>query len=325
MRILNIKVLSNKKMYCSSNPLTLGNKGDNNTSKLVFEIDDDLLQYNNFLLLTTPDATHTYCCPILNNEFVITSTICNVVGNWTLTFISTSQEEVVDNNIDYSQAIMVSDSLVGIVKDSKVSGELETLPIDENMKILYNDLLTIRNDLNTLIEDYPEIESYIEVQTLLNEILYKMDHIQIDTSGLSVEVDMSETNAKIDDLSEQVANIPTNDYSESIDNVENKVNIMYGDVQNLNGMINSGVVTPISNVNYNVESIERKINSVISEMGNNDTKKDGTLFNYSYWGLIRAEEAKYAALNNNALLQTIYTQMSDANELTNQILMTLEE
>ena len=327
MREIKIKVHSNKKMSCLNGSFTC-KKGENKIDVLIFDVDENLLQYNNFLILKSPTGT-TYVDIILNDlKYSIGSFITNEIGNWTIQFLSSTQEDIVsEEEIDETQTIMISDSLSFNVIDSLASGELVLPPTSSNLDLLGEQLANIYNTLSVVIEEYPDVENYIELQEELKVIEDMIANIkvEVDTSDLKVSVDMSETNAKIDDLSEQVANIPTNDYTSNIDNIESKVNVMYGDVQNLNGMINSGVVTPISNVNYNVESIERKINSVISEMGNNDTKKDGTLFNYSYWCLIRAEEAKYAALNNNALLQTIYTQMSDANELTNQILMTLEE
>ena len=314
MRQLHLKVLKNKDLVCTNGAFVLGNKGDNNTTKINITCDETLLQYNNFLILETPAKDHKYCCPLVNMEFLITSTICNLIGEWGVTFLSTSQEDVSDENIDYSQAIMVSNAITGVVNDSVIGDEeLETLPVDPNMEVLYNDLMSLRNELNTLMEDYPQIKDYVEVQETLDEILYKLDHIKIDTSGLVVEVDMSETNAKIDDLSEQVENIPTNDYTNDIAQIKGQVNT-------INMVVQGNLVSNTNAIKADTNYTNEKVISIDNKIGDNDTKQDGTLFNYAFWGVERIMETKGISQSNNTILQAIYTQMSDANTITDEIL-----
>ena len=330
MRQLHLKVLKNKDLVCTNGAFVLGNKGDNNTTKINITCDETLLQYNNFLILETPAKDHKYCCPLVNMEFLITSTICNLIGEWGVTFLSTSQEDVSDENIDYSQAIMVSNAITGVVNDSVIDDkELETLPVDPNMEVLYNDLMSLRNDLNTLMEDYPQIKDYVEVQETLDEILYKLDHIKIDTSGLVVEVDLtsvlnetqeikdlinnleidvdlSPISSKLDDLSEDVSNIPTNDYTNDIAQIKGQVN-------SINSMLQMSIISNLNQTVSNTEIIRQDTSRIDNKLGNNDTKADGTLFNYTYWALVRAEEAK----SNTVAIMSMLT---DVNTLVDEIL-----
>lgn len=305
MRNIKIKVLNNKKMTCLNGSFTC-KKGENKIDVLSFDVDENLLQYNNFLILRSPGGT-TYIDIILNNMlYSIGSFITNEVGKWTIQFLSSTQEDIVsEEEIDETQTIMISDTLSFNVVDSLVNGELVLPPTSSNLDILGEQLATIYNTLSLVIEEYPQVENYLELQEELLKIedMILNIKVEVDTSDIKVNVDMSETNAKIDNVSEQVSNIPTNNYT-------NDLNMINGKIDSMNNMVQNGVIS--------------NVNTISNKIGDNDTKQDGTLFNYSYWGLIRAEEAKISSQANNELLQTIATQLSNANTLADDILTLLE-
>lgn len=320
MRNIKIKVLNNKKMVCLNGSFTC-KKGENKIDVLVFDVDENLLQYNNFIILKSPNGT-TYVDIVLNDlKYSIGSFITNEIGNWTIQFLSSTQEDIVgEEEIDETQTIMLSDTLSFSVIDSLASGELVLPPTSANLDLLGEQLATLYNTFSVLAQDYPEIEDYIEVQTMLQEILYKMDNIKIDTSDLQVSVDMSETNAKIDDLSEQVGNIPTNDYTSDLGQIQSDTTTIKSRVNNLNTIVESSLVSNTNAIKSNTELTSEKVNTIDAKIGDNETKGDGTLFNYAYWNLERTMETKGIAQSNNTMLQTLCTQMSDANTLTDEIL-----
>jgi hypothetical protein len=326
MREIKIKVHSNKKMSCLNGSFTC-KKGENKIDVLVFDVDENLLQYNNFLILKSPNGT-TYVDIVLSDmKYSIGSFITNELGNWTIQFLSSTQEDIVsEEEIDETQTIMISDTLSFNVIDSLASGELVLPPTSSNLDLLGEQLATIYKTLSVVIEEYDDVENYIELQEELKVIEDMIANIkvEVDTSDLKVSVDMSETNAKIDDLDSKVSNIPTNDYSDDLGQIQSDVTNIKGRVSTIDSMLNFGVISPLNSIKMNGEDTLTNTNTILNRMGDNDTKANGTLFNYSYWGLVRAEEAKIAANNNNAMLQTIYTQMSDANTLTNEILTKLE-
>lgn len=328
MREIKIKIHNNKKMV-SMNGAFVCRKGENKIDVLKFDVDVNLLQYNNFLILKSP-AGVTYIDIVLNDlKYQIGSFITNELGKWTIQFLSSTQEDIVsEEEIDETQTIMISDTLGFDVVDSLASGELVLPPTSSNLDILGEQLATIYNTLSVVIEEYPEVENYLELQEELKKIEYMIENIkvEVDTSGLVVEVDQSEVLAaiedvkkdvgnievdvdlsplstKIDNVSEQVSNIPTNDYTSDLSMINGKIDSM-------NNMVQNGVISNVNTIN--------------DKLGNNDTKADGTLFNYSYWGLVRAEEAKISSQANNELLQTIATQLSNANTLADDILTLLE-
>lgn len=222
MKTYNIKIANDKSIKCLNGNI-ICRKGETNIDELAFDVDENLLQYNNFLILYSPNKT-TYIDIITNDlRYVIGSYITNEVGTWTIQFLSSTQEDILaEDEIDDEKIIMISDTLTLAVKNSLVSDELVFPPTSSNLDLLGEQLSNIYNTLSVVIEEYPQIQDYIAIQDQMGEVISRL-------SGLK--------------------NVTEN--------------------------------TIVSNQN-----------KLIDRIGNNDTKADGTLFNYSYWGLIRAEEAK---------------------------------
>lgn len=128
---------------------------------------------------------------------------------------------------------------------------------------------------------YKQLETMITVEN--SEIKELKDMI----SNLEVEVDLSDVTAQLNRIESVVFGI------------QNQLNII------------------TSKTNY-IPQINEYVVKMDDKMGNNETKADGTLFNYSYWGLVRAEEAK-------ANTQAIIELLTDADVLVNEILEELEE
>lgn len=333
MREIKIKVHSNKKMSCLNGSFNC-KKGENKIDVLVFDVDENLLQYNNFLILKSPNGT-TYVDIVLSDmKYSIGSFITNELGNWTIQFLSSTQEDIVsEEEIDETQTIMISDSLSFNVIDSLASGELVLPPTSANLDLLGQELANLYNTFYTLIQDYPEIEEYIEVQEQLEIMAQEMKKtrdmianikVEVDTSDLKVEVDMSEINTKLDDLDDKVTNIPTNDYSDDLGQIKSNVGVIFGDVKTVRSSLELGVIPTTNSIKDTGERTNTKTNTILERMGDNDTKQDGTLFNYAFWGVEKTMETKGIAQSNNTMLQTIFTQMSDANTLSDEILSLLE-
>ena len=311
MRVYKIKVLPNKQVKCINGDIVC-KKGENKIDVLSFEVDKNLLQFNNFLILNSPNNTTYIDILTTDLEYVIGSFITNNVGSWSIQFISTTQEDiVVESEIDENQIIMISDVFKIKVVDSLASGELVLPPTSANLDLLGEQLANIYNTLSLVIEEYDQVEDYIELQEELKVIEDLIKNIKIDVGEVSIDntevlkaidevkedieninVDFSPIETQISNVSEQVSNIPTNDYTNTLSMINSKVD-------GINNMVQNGVVSNINTLN--------------DKIGNNDTKQDGTLFNYSYWGLVRAEEAK-------VLSQQILSQLSEVNSIVEDIL-----
>ena len=332
MREIKIKVHSNKKMTCLNGSFTC-KKGENKIDVLVFDVDENLLQYNNFIILKSPNGT-TYIDIVLNDmTYSIGSFITNELGNWTIQFLSSTQEDIVsEEEIDETQTIMISDSLSFNVIDSLASGELVLPPTSSNLDLLGEQLANIYNTLSVVIEEYPEVENYIELQEELLKIEDMISNIKIDVGEVTIDntevlnaidevkedianinVDLSPISSKLDDLSDNVANIPTNDYSANLEQIQSDTTQIKGRVSSVQSMIESVLISNTNAIKSNTEYTQESVETIKNRIGNDDTKADGTLFNYSYWGLVRAEEAK-------TIGQQILLKISDVNNLVDDIL-----
>lgn len=186
--------------------------------------------------------------------------------------------------IDENNNCVVPGSILRVPNFSfSVLSENETQRITTN--ILYIELeKTISLDN---VEEEQELELlYKQLETLITVENSEIEELKDMISNLEVEVDLSDVTAQLNRIESIILGI------------QNQLNII------------------TSKTNY-IQQINEYVVKIDNKLGNNDTKADGTLFNYSYWGLVRAEEAK---VNTQAIIELL----TDADVLADEILEELE-
>lgn len=149
---------------------------------------------------------------------------------------------------------------------------------------------------------YIELEKTISLDNVEEEQELELLYKQLETM-ITVE------NSEIEELKNMISNLEVDvDLSSIITQLNRIESVIFG-IQNQLDSITSKS-NYITQINENVIKINDKI-------GDNDTKADGTLFNYSYWGLVRAEEAK-------ANTQAIIELLTDVDVIVDEILEKLE-
>lgn len=166
MQTINIKVLDNGTITPSS--FKLGNQYEHLDTKLVFNIPNE--EYNNmnkYVIFThekyrSPlsniiDCTKIY--PIPNNEVIITNNITRLSGMWKIIIMCRQHEldlstEIVDVNAQENEKVFVSDVIDSYITNAPFDKEeLENIEFDENFQIIYDDLLALKKELETVIEN----------------------------------------------------------------------------------------------------------------------------------------------------------------------------
>lgn len=277
---------------------SLNNQNENKATKLVFNFEnEDLDKLFKYIVFThSMDENLCYICPLLNNEFLIRNDISSVDGQWSMQLIFRDYELNLDKDIieletlNNDELTIISKPIICRVKKTTFDAEvIKNLPMDENLQIVYDDLVRLKSELTSFIEnggsggttDYNQLNNLPKINNvelkgnLTTEDLgivagdgspeiyigsgempdgYK---VQIDPNGEATIVDAVK-DVKINDtsiVSDGVANIPIAD-------AQNKLGLVktvsgYGVVVNGEGMlgIDKADTTNISNRNNGFKPI----------------------------------------------------------------------
>lgn len=265
----------------------------------------------------------------------------------------TTLEGKVDNipTTDYSSDFGVLESAVGAIPTNDYTQTLSGIvlslgSISDKIDNIDVDLTPITGQLDT-IEGKVDLIPTNDYTTKLNGIENKIDAIPTtdNTSNISsikntVEaIPTTDYTSKLNTIDGKIDNIPTNDYTNTLATMQTSINGQGGlssQIGQQTSLINSisqdttatnnrtaTMATDIASIKTTTESdyaLEQQINA---KVGDNDTKADGTLFNYAYWSLQRANEAKAnagdAKDNTITILSDLATMQDDITYIKNNI------
>lgn len=140
MREIIITIDENKSINISNTDF--GNLYDNKTTKVKFELDElyeDIA--NKYVALRRPDQTVIIFPLDDDNSFIISNSISNHPGSWSILFLGTNTEIDEDGDIDNTGRVIVSDEAIFNITNNFLTDPVPTEEeIDENLKVIYDDL-----------------------------------------------------------------------------------------------------------------------------------------------------------------------------------------
>lgn len=191
----------------------------------------------------------------------------------------------------------------------------KTLPISNNTLIISNEVSFAIGNWNLIFYSVKD-----DIVFVSNKLSFKVEKNYLDKEE-SEEMDANVEILYLE-LLEKMKTLDTLD----LDNLET----MNTDIQTIKNTTNNIISlssqileivnynkTMLNNINAKIDNNLSVTGSINNKIGDNDTKADGTLFNYSYWGLVRSEEAKFNT-------QAIISLLTDADTLADEILEELE-
>lgn len=135
--------------------LNIGNKYENNDEIINFILPSEFENYNKYIIAVIKQNGEkiTKVLPIVDNIFYISSDITYIAGNWAMYLMCRENKvdieaETIDISAKNGEHVFISDGFIGIVADSSIEKELvENAPIDTNLQLVYDDLLSLKNEL----------------------------------------------------------------------------------------------------------------------------------------------------------------------------------
>lgn len=207
---------------------------------------------------------------------------------------------------------------VGVFK-SPLNTKLE-LPIVDNKITIGSEITSYPGTWSLIIVGKKDetifISNFIELKSCRNHLSLKNTQ-EIDKNIELLYLELQETLNKLENVDlDNVASLG-DDLEEIKQNIKGLSDYLELHAKQLED--NSGqIMRNIDVTKQQVSALQTQVSNLGGTIGNKDTKPDGTMSNWTYWGLVRAEEAK----NNTVAILELLT---DADVLTNSILSTLEE
>lgn len=143
----------------SQRKIVLGNRYENNDEQVVFTLPQDFDTYNKYVIavIKINSENITRVLPVNNNTLVVSSSLTYYSGNWSL-YLMARQTEI-DLDADYidigakdGEHVFISDGFIGIVNKSNIEKtDVDNIPIDTNLQIVYDDLLSLKTELEKII------------------------------------------------------------------------------------------------------------------------------------------------------------------------------
>ena len=147
----------------SEKNILLGNKYENNDTIINFELPSDFDNYNKYVIAV--NGSESRIIPVLNNRMTVSSALTELAGNWAMylmcreTSIDLSAY-VPDISAKDNEHVFISDGFIGTVVNVQIDKRtVERIPLDTNLKIVYDDLMNLRA---TIIEQVKGLDAYYE-------------------------------------------------------------------------------------------------------------------------------------------------------------------
>lgn len=163
--MINIIIQEDRKP--SINNIVLGNRYENNSEQITFQVPEKYNDFNKYILGTMRWKNNpiSVIIPLSNDTLIVTTLLTQYYGDWKLCLMC--RETLIDMDsptIDITpteyEIVFVSNIIIGSVNKGTVETNVfENYKIDENFKILYDDILEKIKDFE---ENYPEISQIAE-------------------------------------------------------------------------------------------------------------------------------------------------------------------
>ena len=134
--------------------IKLGNQFENLDEVIQFTFTSDLEPLNKYVVAKTYDNKKkeniTRVTPLVNNRFLVGSAITKVVGTWVLYTLCKSYAVNEDDNIVNTERVSISDPIIATVSENDIDvGYIEKVEIDPNIKIIYDELISFKKELES--------------------------------------------------------------------------------------------------------------------------------------------------------------------------------
>lgn len=145
----------------SERKVTLGNKYENNDESIHFDLPQEFDSYYKYVIgvISVNGENHTVVLPVNENIMVVSSALTYYAGNWSLYLMCRQNTidldvEQIDITAKPNEHVFISDGFIGVVNKSSIEADIvNNLPLDTNLKPIYDDLIKLKEQLEEIVFD----------------------------------------------------------------------------------------------------------------------------------------------------------------------------
>lgn len=155
-----INVTINQSGVPDKKAVVLGNKYENKDEEIQFELPSQYDNYNKYLIAVQNlpfNEKITRVLPMTDNKIIVSSALSSHSGKWYMYVMCREKEidtdtEKIDISAKQNEHVFISNGIIGIVQDSLIcEQEINNIQLDENLQVVYDDLLTLKSQLEGVI------------------------------------------------------------------------------------------------------------------------------------------------------------------------------
>lgn len=157
----------------SERKVTLGNKYENNDESIHFDLPQEFDSYYKYVIgvISVNGESHTVVLPVNENIMVVSSALTYYSGNWSLYVMCRENEvnleaEQIDISAKQGEHVFISDGFIGVVNKSSIESDIvNNLPLDTNLKPIYDDLIRLKEQLEGIVVGNTTWDNILEKPT----------------------------------------------------------------------------------------------------------------------------------------------------------------
>lgn len=157
----------------SERKVTLGNKYENNDESIHFDLPQEFDSYYKYVIgvISVNGESHTVVLPVNENIMVVSSALTYYSGNWSLYLMCRENEvnleaEQIDISARQGEHVFISDGFIGVVNKSSIEADIvNNLPLDTNLKPIYDDLIRLKEQLEGIVVGNTTWDNILEKPT----------------------------------------------------------------------------------------------------------------------------------------------------------------
>lgn len=157
----------------SERKVTLGNKYENNDESIHFDLPQEFDSYYKYVIgvISVNGESHTVVLPVNKSIMVVSSALTYYSGNWSLYLMCRENEvnleaEQIDISARQGEHVFISDGFIGVVNKSSIEADIvNNLPLDTNLKPIYDDLIRLKEQLEGIVVGNTTWDNILEKPT----------------------------------------------------------------------------------------------------------------------------------------------------------------
>ncbi len=157
----------------SERKVILGNKYENNDESIHFDLPQEFDSYYKYVIgvISVNGESHTVVLPVNENIMVVSSALTYYSGNWSLYVMCRENEvnleaEQIDISAKQGEHVFISDGFIGVVNKSSIESDIvNNLPLDTNLKPIYDDLIRLKEQLEGIVVGNTTWDNILEKPT----------------------------------------------------------------------------------------------------------------------------------------------------------------